>query len=115
MCLHRSDGLAISDQGPHAVLLTTIHSAKGGEWRVVFVVGIEDGLLPHHRALEADRRSGCGLDEELRLLYVAVTRAQERLYLSYCRTRQIGARREKRHPSRFLSDLRSNVVTQLEA
>jgi DNA helicase-2/ATP-dependent DNA helicase PcrA len=115
MCPHRSDGLAISDQGPPAVLLTTIHSAKGGEWRVVFVVGIEEGLLPHHRALAADRRSGCGLDEELRVLYVAVTRAQERLYLSYCRTRQVGARRENRHPSRFLSDLRSNVATQRAA
>ena len=113
--LHRSDGLAITNQGPPSVLLTTIHGAKGGEWRVVFVVGIEEGLIPHHRALEAEFRSGCGLDEELRLLYVAVTRAQERLYLSYCRTRQIGARREMRHPSRFLRDLKCILVTQLAA
>ena len=115
ICLHPSVDLAISDQGPPAVLLTTIHGAKGGEWRVVFVVGIEEGLLPHRRALEAERRSACGLDEELRLLYVAVTRAQERLYLSHCRTRQVGARREMRYPSRFLRGLRSNNVTQVAA
>ena len=113
--LQRSERFADGNQGPPAVLLTTIHGAKGGEWRVVFVVGVEEGLLPHHRALEADCRSGCGLDEELRLLYVAVTRAQERLYLSYCRTRQIGGRRETRHPSRFLRHLPASLVTQLAA
>jgi len=83
------------------VVLSTIHRAKGGEWRVVFVVGMEEGLLPHARALQAPDR----IDEELRVAYVAVTRAQERLYLTHCQTRHRNGRHELRHPSRFLRGL----------
>lgn len=88
-----------------AVRLSTVHRAKGGEWRVVFVVGFEEGLLPHARAL-VDQPDGRGsLDEERRVAYVAVTRAREYLYLTSCRTRRRGDRIELREPSRFLRGL----------
>lgn len=89
------------DDGEY-VVLSTIHRAKGGEWRVVFVVGMEEGLLPHARALSDQDR----IAEELRVAYVAMTRARERLYLTYCRTRHRDHRGEIRHPSRFLRGLR---------
>src|SRR5581483_11839748 len=84
-----------------AVLLTTIHRAKGREWPVVFIVGVEEGLLPHARAIE-DGHQG-GLEEETRVAYVALTRARERLYLTGCRRRRRGDLVEVRQPSRFLS------------
>ncbi len=84
------------------MLLSTIHRAKGGEWRVVFVVGVEEGLLPHARALKGDGDRQQAIEEERRVAYVAVTRARERLYLTYCQTRQ---GRERRRPSRFLNGL----------
>jgi DNA helicase-2/ATP-dependent DNA helicase PcrA len=87
------------------VLLTTIHLAKGGEWPAVFLVGAEEGLLPHTRALAEPAADGTGVAEELRLAYVAVTRPCERLYLSHCRTRRQGSRTEPRRLSRFLRAL----------
>lgn len=87
------------------VVLTTIHGAKGGEWRVVFVVGVEEGLLPHRRALLGRSSERDGVEEELRVAYVAVTRPRERLYLTCCRTRRRSERSEPRRPSRFLLGL----------
>jgi len=87
------------------VWLSTIHRAKGGEWRVVFVVGLEEGLLPHARAITNQSGENASIDEEQRIAYVAVTRARERLYLTYCRTRRRGDRVEIREPSRFLRGL----------
>jgi DNA helicase-2/ATP-dependent DNA helicase PcrA len=87
------------------VVLTTIHGAKGGEWRVVFVAGLEEGLLPHARALLHDAPAGEGVEAERRVAYVAVTRPREGLYLLCCRTRRRGARSEPRRPSRFLRGL----------
>ena len=92
------------------VLLTTIHGAKGGEWRVVFVVGVEEGLLPHPRALLLKETERTGLQEELRVAYVAVTRPREKLYLTCCRTRRLGERAELRRPSRFLRGLPANLI-----
>ena len=82
------------------VLLSTIHGGKGGEWRVVFLTGFEEGLLPHAGSLAPDASTG-SLEEEQRLAYVAVTRAQERLYVTACHSR-CG---EPRRPSRFLRGL----------
>jgi len=93
-----SEGPADADR----VLLSTIHRAKGREWPVVFVIGLEEGLLPHVRALDGGQ---AGIEEELRVAYVAMTRARERLYLTYCRRRQRGDLTELRQPSRFLTDL----------
>lgn len=87
------------------VLISTIHGAKGGEWRVVFVVGVEEGLLPHGRSLLAEAPRSAGIEEELRVAYVAVTRPRERLYLTCCRARRWSERSEVRRPSRFLRGL----------
>jgi DNA helicase-2/ATP-dependent DNA helicase PcrA len=95
-----ADGLALS----------TIHAAKGLEWPVVFVVGLEDGLLPHARALDGLEGEGGPLEEELRLLYVAVTRAVDRLYLTYARRRTTQGRPLPTAPSRFLRHVPRDLV-----
>ena len=87
-----------------ATRLSSIHTAKGREWRVVFLPGLEESVLPHYRALHG-RDGGpdeAALEEELRVLYVAFTRPRERLYLSYCRERSRGGHMETRYPSRWL-------------
>jgi superfamily I DNA/RNA helicase len=123
-----ADRAPISTAGD-AVVLTTVHAAKGAEWRVVFVVGLEDGLLPHARALvdspDGDEPAGPNsaaapartraLEEELRVAYVAVTRPRERLYLTYCRTRQRGESRQPRRPSRFFQALPTALVRDIGA
>jgi DNA helicase-2/ATP-dependent DNA helicase PcrA len=103
--------LALGDVDDHdnstdtpRVLLATIHQVKGDEARVVFVVGMEEGLLPHVRAL-AENEDHAGVIAECQVAYVAVTRARERLYLTWCRSRRRGDWREARRPSRFLSGL----------
>ena len=89
-----------------AVTLITMHSCKGLEFPHVFVVGLEDGLLPHSRSQEEGT-----LDEERRLFYVAITRAQETLRLSYCHSRTKYGQALPCHPSRFLKELPPQVVS----
>src|SRR5439155_17438427 len=100
------------DGDPPRVTLTTIHRAKGGEWRVVFLVGVEEGLLPHWRYLGAVPNERGGVEDELRVAYVAVTRPRERLYLTCCRTRRRGERSELRTPSRFLRGLPGELLAR---
>jgi len=91
------------------VTLLTLHAAKGLEYPVVFIVGCEDGVLPHSRALEEGVES---LSEERRLFYVGITRAEERLYLSYAFRRSLyGGQATVSTPSRFLGDIPANVLT----
>jgi DNA helicase-2/ATP-dependent DNA helicase PcrA len=80
------------------VQLLTIHAAKGLEWPFVFVVGMEEGTLPHERSIG----DPAALEEERRLCYVALTRAGERLYLSWTASRNRGQRLK---PSRFLDEI----------
>ena len=85
-----------------SVMLMTMHSAKGLEFPVVFIIGCEEGILPHKMALK--ERS---VDEERRLMYVAMTRAKNNLFISHCR------KRGDRHsalipPSRFLFEIDSS-------
>ena len=88
-----------------AVRLMTLHAAKGLEFAVVFLVGVEEGRLPHAHALEDD-----GEVEERRLMYVGMTRAREQLYLCYCRKRKVKGRIERVRPSRFLKELPRELV-----
>jgi len=110
--LHLGD----SDPLPNddAVSLLTVHASKGKEWPVVFVVGVEEGLLPHLRP-SARGEAEADDSEERRLTYVAVSRCQVQLYLTYCRSRRpiIGGqpgRPEPRRPSRYLRALPGPLV-----
>jgi DNA helicase II / ATP-dependent DNA helicase PcrA len=89
----------LRDDAP--VLLMTLHAAKGLEFDSVFLVGLEEGLLPHSRSLVAED----ALEEERRLCYVGMTRAMERLHLSWARSRQVFGQRRVSEPSRFLSEI----------
>ncbi|MFT5303353.1 MAG: DNA helicase-2/ATP-dependent DNA helicase PcrA [Mariniblastus sp.] len=85
----------------NAIALMTMHSAKGLEFPEVYIVGMEEGILPHHRSLEDD----ASVDEERRLCYVGVTRAEERLTLSMSLTRMKWGKPRDSKPSRFLYEL----------
>jgi DNA helicase II / ATP-dependent DNA helicase PcrA len=89
------------EENPNYISLMTIHSSKGLEFPVVFLVGVEDGLIPHKNSIE----SISGISEERRLLYVAMTRAKEKLIMSYAHMRQTGYQKEIRKASRFLNEL----------
>lgn len=86
----------------NAIVLMTLHSAKGLEFPEVYMVGLEEGILPHHRSLEED---GEGVEEERRLCYVGVTRAEERLTLSLSLSRMKWGKPRDTQPSRFLYEL----------
>ena len=84
-----------------AVQLMTVHSAKGLEFNIVFISGLEEGLFPHENSILEDK----GLEEERRLMYVAVTRARERLYLSFAQTRMLHGQTRYNMKSRFLEEI----------
>ena len=90
-----------------AVTMMTLHSAKGLEFPVVFMVGMEEGLFPHSRAMLDVNE----LEEERRLCYVGITRAKEKLYLTYTRQRLYFGTRSNNLVSRFLSDIPQELVT----
>ena len=98
------------DEGPdNAVTLITMHSCKGLEFPHVYVVGLEDGLLPHSRSKDEGT-----LDEERRLFYVAVTRAMQSLTISHCITRKKYGQPMPCHPSPFLNELPSELVERAD-
>lgn len=88
------------------VYLMTLHSAKGLEFSTVFIVGLEEGLLPHSRSLT----NNLELEEERRLFYVGITRAQQRLYFSFARRRLYFGRHSPQIPSRFLAEIPKDLL-----
>jgi DNA helicase-2/ATP-dependent DNA helicase PcrA len=98
-----------------AVTLITLHSAKGLEFPVVFIAGVEEGLLPISRAIENEYDDPSQVEEERRLFYVGITRAQELLYLTYTGMRMSYGRLDSSVPSRFLDALPQEHVKVLAA
>ncbi len=92
-----------------AVQLMTVHSAKGLEFNVVFISGLEEGLFPHENSAQEDR----GLEEERRLMYVAVTRARARLYLSFAQTRMLHGQTRYSLASRFIDEIPAALLKWL--
>ncbi|MDO4706545.1 MAG: 3'-5' exonuclease [Comamonadaceae bacterium] len=95
--------------GQDAVQLMTVHAAKGLEFDVVFISGLEEGLFPHENAMN----DYDGLEEERRLMYVAITRARKRLYLSLAMERMLNGQAQYNPPSRFLDELPPESVRWL--
>ena len=87
------------------VTLATIHSVKGLEFRCVFIVGLEDGSMPISRSMDSEE----DMEEERRLMYVAITRAKERLYMTRSKSRYLYGKREPTMRSRFLKELSSEI------
>jgi len=98
------------DERADRVALMTLHAAKGLEFRAVFLCGLEEGIFPHVRSLDDPRQ----LEEERRLAYVGITRARERLYLSYGQLRSLFGRTTANVPSRFLDELPEDVLERAE-
>jgi DNA helicase-2/ATP-dependent DNA helicase PcrA len=104
----RSDADERSDD-EGLVTLMTLHNAKGLEFGIVFVIGCEEGVFPHSRALDEG-----GLEEERRLCYVGITRAERDLYMCYARTRNVFGSRTWGAPSRFLSEIPAGLTDREE-
>jgi DNA helicase-2/ATP-dependent DNA helicase PcrA len=85
----------------------TLHNAKGLEYPVVFIIGMEDGVFPHMRSIEAG-----DIEEERRLCYVGMTRAMRNLYLTHARTRALYGGREWNVPSRFIEEIPAELTDQ---
>ncbi|MBI4180895.1 MAG: UvrD-helicase domain-containing protein [Chloroflexi bacterium] len=95
------------DESASAVTLITLHQAKGLEFGVVFIVGMEDGILPHFRSFD----NPVQMEEERRLCYVGITRAKQRVYLVRAFRRSLMGRSMVSQPSRFLSDIPSHLTS----
>jgi DNA helicase II / ATP-dependent DNA helicase PcrA len=101
---HQADG------GQDAIQLMTVHSAKGLEFHSVFLGGLEEGLFPHDNS----RNEAGGLEEERRLMYVALTRARRRLYLSFAQSRMLHGQTRYNIPSRFLQEIPDSLLRWLQ-
>jgi ATP-dependent DNA helicase UvrD/PcrA len=91
------------------VTLMTLHNAKGLEYPIVFMIGCEEGVFPHSRALDEG-----GLEEERRLAYVGITRAERDLYVTYARTRTVFGARQYGAPSRFVGEIPHELTDREE-
>ena len=105
--LEAGEGQGDPDQD--CVQLMTMHSAKGLEFPLVFLAGLEDGLFPHMMSLEEPGR----LEEERRLCYVGVTRAMKQLYLTYAESRRINGSETFNRPSRFIGEMPEEVIKEV--
>jgi DNA helicase-2/ATP-dependent DNA helicase PcrA len=100
-----------ADVGREALQLMTVHAAKGLEFKAVFIGGVEEGLFPH----EQSKNENNGVEEERRLMYVAVTRARQRLYLSHAQSRMLHGQVRYGIPSRFLDEIPDELLKRLNS
>jgi DNA helicase-2/ATP-dependent DNA helicase PcrA len=98
-----------ANAGQDAMQLMTVHSAKGLEFDAVFITGLEEGLFPHENSAKEDG----GVDEERRLMYVAITRARSRLYMSFSQTRMLHGQTRYNLKSRFFAELPEHALKWL--
>ncbi len=96
-------------EGMDALQMMTVHSAKGLEFHAVFITGLEEGLFPHEQSVNEED----GLEEERRLMYVAITRARTRLYLSFAQTRLLHGQTRYNVASRFIDEVPEGLLTWL--
>jgi ATP-dependent DNA helicase Rep len=110
------------EQDQNVVTLSTLHAAKGLEWTHVMLVGVNDGVLPFHKEAkrqdpaedDADAEFAGRLEEERRLMYVGITRAQRSLQVSWCRKRKKGREMVSSMPSRFITEMQLDATTVKE-
>ncbi len=100
-----------ADLGKEALQLMTVHASKGLEFKAVFISGLEEGLCPHEQSLYETQ----GLEEERRLMYVAVTRARQRLYLSHAQSRMLHGKVRYGIPSRFLEEIPAQLLKHINS
>jgi len=100
-----------ADVGREALQLMTVHASKGLEFKAVFISGLEEGLCPHEQSMFDNN----GLEEERRLMYVAVTRARQRLYLSHAQSRMLHGKVRYGIPSRFLDEIPEALLKRLNS
>ncbi|GEL06180.1 DNA helicase PcrA [Rummeliibacillus stabekisii] len=103
------DTLDKEDEAKGSIVLMTMHSAKGLEFPVVFIIGMEENIFPHSRSLQDDDE----MEEERRLAYVGITRAEQRLYLTCAQCRTIFGRSSFNTPSRFLQEIGSEILEEI--
>lgn len=103
------DALDKEDTSKGSIILMTMHSAKGLEFPVVFIIGMEENIFPHSRSLDDQAE----MEEERRLAYVGITRAEQRLYLTCAGTRTLYGRSSFNMPSRFLREISEDVIEQI--
>ena len=100
-----------ADVGKEALQLMTVHASKGLEFKAVFISGLEEGLCPHEQSLYENQ----GLEEERRLMYVSVTRARQRLYLSHAQSRMLHGKVRYGIPSRFLDEIPEQLLKHINS
>ncbi len=98
----------IIEKLPSKIVLMTLHSAKGLEFPIVFMMGLEEGILPHVRSIIEGKESM--IEEERRLFYVGITRAITKLYITYAKERVIQGKTHNQSPSRFLRDIPEDLI-----
>jgi DNA helicase-2/ATP-dependent DNA helicase PcrA len=109
--LEDGDSPKNEDKNENHVSLMTIHSAKGLEFPIVFICGVEEEILPHKNSIEDPN----GVEEERRLFYVAITRAKQRLFISYAKERSSGFQSQEKKPSRFLKEVPQETLELITA
>ncbi|OON98690.1 MAG: ATP-dependent DNA helicase PcrA [Epulopiscium sp. Nele67-Bin004] len=100
------------DENSNSIVLMTLHSAKGLEFPVVFLTGLEEGLFPSYMSIKDEEYDDTKLEEERRLAYVGITRAMEKLYLTYATERMVYGQTKINTPSRFINEIPTEITNR---